>query len=92
MALGRAAVPAAVLFFNHTTYRGFYRFALGWPVLVTWLLVLSKGSSTVSRAETVSLLVTGALLYACHVLWFAVGLAWLTLRQVASRAPMQLVP
>src|SRR5262249_40052213 len=97
LALARArpaasAVLATALFYNHTTYWGFYSFEVGWPVFALWLCVTTRRRSGPWRlADTALLLATAALLYLSHALWFAAGLAWLLLRGAAARTPARLV-
>jgi hypothetical protein len=66
----------SVLFYSHVVYWGFYQFALGWPVFLLWLELVRRSYTSAWR-EVVALFLCSCLLYATHVLWLAVAIAWL---------------
>jgi hypothetical protein len=81
------AVLASMLFFTHTTYWGFYSFAIGWPAFVLWFLLTSRGSPRTARwAEAPLYLVGAGILYVSHALWLAAALAWFAIVCVWRRA------
>ncbi len=83
-----AAVLASALFFNHTTYWGFYSFEMGVPIFVLWFLLTSRPESRQFRRRDIPLLlVLALLLYLSHALWLAAGTAWFILRCVVIRVP-----
>ncbi len=85
-ALGRppwTAVLAALFFFNHVTYWGFFNFLLGFPIFVAWFLLLRRLDQAPMRASGPALLAGAFLLYSAHILWLAAGLGWLGLVTLA---------
>jgi hypothetical protein len=84
-----AAVLASALFFNHTTYWGFYSFEMGLPVFVLWFLLTSRPEAPFRRRDIPLFLVTALLLYLSHALWLAAGMLWFVVKSVASRVPLR---
>lgn len=81
-----ASVLAALFFFNHTVYWGFYSFVVGWPVFLLWFeLTTETPSETFSFRQALKFLAVGALLYMSHVLWLLAGTAWLILHGLVFR-------
>src|SRR5215471_14409285 len=84
-----AAVVASALFFNHTTYWGFYSFEMGWPVFVLWFVLTTRPRTSFRRRDTPLFFATALLLYLSHALWLAAGTAWFMVRSIATRAPLR---
>jgi len=84
-----AAVLGSALFFNHTTYWGFYSFEMGLPVFVLWFLLTSRPEAAFRRRDVPFFLVTALLLYLSHALWLAAGMLWLVAKSVTSRVPLR---
>jgi hypothetical protein len=84
-----AAVLASALFFNHTTYWGFYSFEMGLPVFVLWFLLTSRPEASFRRRDIPLFLVTALLLYLSHALWLAAGTVWFIVRSIVTRAPLR---
>jgi hypothetical protein len=83
-----AAALASALFFTHTTYWGFYSFALGWPTFALWfLLTTSRGRGPFRVTDAALFLGGGTLLYLSHVLWLAAGMLWFVASTFAQRVP-----
>jgi hypothetical protein len=81
-----AAVAAGVLVFNHTLYWGFLSFLAGWPIFVLWFLWTERPPLRERRwIEALVTFLAAAVLYLAHALWFAVGMAWLTVAALRAR-------
>jgi hypothetical protein len=88
--LGRpreAVLAAAVLFFNHTTYWGFYSFSLGLPAFVLFLLGAEAAFARPTWPRRAALAGAALVLLLAHVLWLAAGAAWLVVAAAALRGP-----
>jgi hypothetical protein len=82
-----AAVLASLVFFNHTTYWGFYSFSCGLPLFVLFVDLTDRLPARSSWADRGKLLGATLLLFLTHALWFAAGLAWLALSALVFKGP-----
>lgn len=81
-----AAVLASALVFSHPLYWGFLSFLFGWGAFVLWLRLTEAVPQQRCDARSAARLLGGAaLLYFSHVLWFAMGCAWLAIDGWRSR-------
>jgi hypothetical protein len=80
-----AALLASLVFFNHTTYWGFYAFSCGLPAFVLWLELEARTPDRLRWRDRGTLLAGAVLLYLAHALWFAAGIAWLAVSALAFR-------
>lgn len=81
-----ACILAALFFFNHTVYWGFYSFVVGWPVFLLWFeLTTETPSEAFSFRQSLKFLAVGVLLYTSHVLWLLAGTVWLIVHALVSR-------
>ncbi len=83
------AVLACLFFFNHGLYYGFLSFVVGWPAFALWLVITARRPEHFGRREALELLAGAVLLYACHALWLAAGLAWLAIDSLSGHRPVQ---
>lgn len=85
-----AALLASLLFFSPVLYWGFLSFVIGWPVFVLWVLLVTRNRARrFSGLEAALTLGAALLLYASHALWFAAGIAWLFVHDLAMRPPLR---
>jgi len=76
-----AASLGSVLFFGHILYWGFYQFAFGWPLFISWIL-LAKIESRSPWKEGVVFFLASVVLYMTHIFWFLVAIGWLVARHI----------
>ncbi len=90
-ATGRPAATAAlaaIFFFNHLTYWGLLNALIGLPVFAGWFILLDRmGDGAARSRDGLKLLSVAVLLYLAHVLWLAVGLAWMVISALVARLP-----
>ncbi|MEM7051135.1 MAG: hypothetical protein AAF604_15815 [Acidobacteriota bacterium] len=73
------AVLAAMLFFSHALYWGFFSFLIGWPAFVLWLMLTLEPPDPKPWKDLLRFLAAAILLYMGHALWLAAGGLWLAL-------------
>jgi hypothetical protein len=79
-----AAAFASLLFFGHIMYWGFYQFAFGWPVFISFLLLLRVEFKSRGK-EFLAFSGAWLVLYFTHILWFFVAVAWLGITHLFLR-------
>jgi hypothetical protein len=81
---------AATLSFPLALSWGLLNFLIGWPVFLVWIgLTADLPSEKLPLPRVAMLMGLAILLYASHLLWFALGVLWLAMVSIAQRPPLR---